>query len=88
MIVTDYFVYVHVSRSGGTFLNKLIAEHVPGARMIQYHGHLKDLPAELSHLPVIGFFRPQSVGLVRLYVQRLRAQTTVRLPDPLQPGRT
>lgn len=57
MIVTEHFVYVHVSRSGGTFLNKLIRQHIPGARMLQYHGHLKDLPVEYSHLPVIGFVR-------------------------------
>ena len=57
MIVTKYFVYIHTSRSAGTFLNKLILEHVPGAQMIQYHGHLRDLPTEFSHLPVIGFVR-------------------------------
>jgi hypothetical protein len=57
MIVTKHFVYIHTSRSAGTFLNKLIMEHVPGARMLQYHGHLKDLPEEFSHLPVIGFVR-------------------------------
>jgi hypothetical protein len=57
MIVTDHFVYIHVSRSGGTFLNKLIMEQVSGARMIQYHGHLEDLPEEYAHLPVIGFVR-------------------------------
>jgi hypothetical protein len=57
MIVTENFVYVHVSRSGGTFLNKLILEQFPGARKIQYHGQLRDLPAEYSELPVIGFVR-------------------------------
>ena len=57
MIVTKHFVYIHTSRSAGTFLNKLILEHVPGAQMIQYHGHLRDLPTEFSHLPVIGFVR-------------------------------
>ena len=57
MIVTDHFVYIHTSRTAGTFLNKLIMEHVPGARMLQYHGHLGDLPEEFSHLPVIGFVR-------------------------------
>ena len=57
MIVTKHFVYIHTSRTAGTFLNKLILEHVPGARKIQYHGHLSDLPAEFSHLPVIGFVR-------------------------------
>ena len=57
MIVTKHFVYIHTSRTAGTFLNKLILEHVPGAQMIQYHGHLGDLPREYSHLPVIGFVR-------------------------------
>ena len=57
MIVTKHFVYIHTSRTAGTFLNKLILDHVPGARMIQYHGHLKDLPSEYSQLPVIGFVR-------------------------------
>ena len=47
MIVTDHFVCIHVSRTGGTFLNKLILQYIPGARMIQYHGQLKDLPGEL-----------------------------------------
>lgn len=57
MIVTQHFVYIHTSRTAGTFLNKLILEHVPGAQMIQYHGHLRDLPDEFSDLPVIGFVR-------------------------------
>jgi len=57
MIVTKHFVYIHTSRTAGTFLNKLILEHVPGAQMIQYHGHLRDLPTQFSHLPVIGFVR-------------------------------
>lgn len=57
MIVTKYFVYIHTSRTAGTFLNKLILEHVPGARMLQYHGHLSDLPGTFSDLPVIGFVR-------------------------------
>ena len=57
MIVTDHFVYIHTSRTAGTFLNKLIMENVPGARMIRYHGHLAILPERFAHLPVIGFTR-------------------------------
>lgn len=57
MIVTDRFVYIHVSRTGGTFLNRLIANEIPGARRLQYHGHLEDLPAAYANLPVIGFVR-------------------------------
>jgi len=77
MIVTDYFVYVHVSRSGGTFLNKLIKEHVPGARMIQYHGHLKDLPVEFSNLPVIGFVRNPWDWYVSMFSDYARKQQYV-----------
>jgi len=77
MIVTDHFVYIHVSRSGGTFLNKLISEHVPGARMLQYHGHLRDLPAEFSHLPVIGFVRNPWDWYVSMYADYARKRQYV-----------
>ena len=77
MIVTEHFVYLHVSRSGGTFLNKLIRQHVPGARMLQYHGHLKDLPAEYSHLPVIGFVRNPWDWYVSMFSDYARKQQYV-----------
>jgi hypothetical protein len=67
MIVTDHFVYIHVSRTAGSFLNKLIMEEVPGARRLQYHGHLRDLPAEYAHLPVIGFVRNPWDWYVSMY---------------------
>ena len=77
MIVTNYFVYIHTSRSAGTFLNKLILEQVPGARLIQYHGHLTDLPAEFSHLPVIGFVRNPWDWYVSMYCDYKRKQQYV-----------
>jgi len=77
MIVTKHFVYIHTSRTAGTFLNKLILEHVPGARMIQYHGHLRDLPAEFSHLPVIGFVRNPWDWYVSMYCDYRRKQQYV-----------
>ena len=67
MIVTEHFVYIHVSRTGGTFLNKLIMNQVRGARMLQYHGHLEDLPAAYAHLPVIGFVRNPWDWYVSMY---------------------
>lgn len=77
MIVTDYFVYIHVSRTGGTFLNKLILEQVPGARMIQYHGHLRDLPEKYSGLPVLGFVRNPWDWYVSMYFDYKRKQQFV-----------
>jgi Aspartyl/Asparaginyl beta-hydroxylase len=77
MIVTDHFIYIHVSRTGGTFLNKLIMEQVPGARMIQYHGHLEDLPEQFAHLPVIGFVRNPWDWYVSMYCDYKRKQQYV-----------
>ena len=67
MIVTDNFVFIHTSRTGGTFLNRLILKHVPGAQMLRYHGHLGDLPDQYSHLPVIGFVRNPWDWYVSMY---------------------
>jgi hypothetical protein len=74
MIVTNHFVYIHTSRTAGTFLNKLILEHVPGARMVQYHGHLRDLPAAYAHLPVIGFVRNPWDWYVSMFFDYKRKQ--------------
>jgi hypothetical protein len=57
MIVTDKFVYIHTSRQAGSFINRLILEHIPGSSMLRYHGKLVDLPNDYKHLPVIGFIR-------------------------------
>ncbi len=77
MIITKYFVYIHTSRSAGTFLNKLIIEHVPEARMLQYHGHLRDLPDEHLHLPVIGFVRNPWDWYVSMFADYRRKQQYV-----------
>ncbi len=77
MIVTDHFVYIHVSRSAGTFLNKLILNRVPGARMLQYHGHLGDLPEQYAELPVIGFVRNPWDWYVSMFFDYRRKQQYV-----------
>jgi hypothetical protein len=77
MIVTRHFVYIHTSRTAGTFLNKLILEHLQGAQMLQYHGHLRDLPEEFSHLPVIGFVRNPWDWYVSMFFDYRRKQQYV-----------
>jgi hypothetical protein len=77
MIVTKHFVYIHTSRTAGTFLNKLILEHVPDARMLQYHGQLRDLPGAYAHLPVIGFVRNPWDWYVSMYFDYKRKQQYV-----------
>jgi len=77
MIITNHFVYIHTSRTAGTFLNRLILEHVPGAQMLQYHGHLRDLPKEYSQLPVIGFVRNPWDWYVSMFFDYRRKQQYV-----------
>jgi hypothetical protein len=57
MLVTDRFVFVHLPRSGGTFVSQVIQKVFPEAHEVGYHLPLSALPAEFSHLPVLGTVR-------------------------------
>ena len=57
MIVTDKFVFVHLPRSGGTFVSDVIRKFFPSAHEIGYHLPRSLLPREYSHLPVLGAVR-------------------------------
>ena len=57
MIVTDKFVFVHLPRTGGTFVTDMIMKFFPLAREIGYHLPRSFLPKEYSHLPVLGVVR-------------------------------
>jgi hypothetical protein len=57
MIATDRFVYIHLHKSGGSFVNECLLRFFPGARQIGYHLPLSLLPDELRGLPVLGFVR-------------------------------
>jgi hypothetical protein len=57
MIVTDKFVFVHLPRTGGTFVSEVISKFFPSAHEIGYHLPRVVLPREYSHLPVLGGVR-------------------------------
>ncbi len=57
MIATDRFVYVHLHKSGGSFVNECLLRFFPDARRPGYHLPLSLLPAPLRGLPVLGFVR-------------------------------
>jgi hypothetical protein len=57
MIVTDRFVFLHLHKSGGTFVLKFLQEFEPSARMIGYHLPYSALPGEFRDLPVLGTVR-------------------------------
>ena len=57
MIVTDKFVFIHLARTGGTFVSEVIRKFFPEAREIGRHLPRELLPREYSHLPVLGTVR-------------------------------
>lgn len=57
MLITNKFVFVHLPRTGGTFVSEVIRKFFPSAREIGYHLPLALLPREYAHLPVLGAIR-------------------------------
>lgn len=57
MIVTDRFVFLHLHKSGGSFVNDCLLQFMPDARLIGYHLPRSLLPRQYAHLPVLGFVR-------------------------------
>ncbi|MEP7244710.1 MAG: hypothetical protein ABI885_13660 [Gammaproteobacteria bacterium] len=57
MIATDRFVFLHLHKSGGTFVNECLLRFVPEARQIGYHLPRKLIPPALAQLPVLGLVR-------------------------------
>lgn len=57
MIATDKFVFVHLPRTGGTFVSELIKKFFPSAQEIGYHFPRELIPKEYAHLPILGGIR-------------------------------
>ena len=57
MIATNRFTYIHLHKSGGSFVNECLLRYFPDARQLGYHLPLSLLPDDLRGLPVLGFVR-------------------------------
>jgi hypothetical protein len=67
MVATDKFVFVHLPRTGGTFLTTLIQRFFPSARQIGHHLPRQFVPETYSHLPLLGTVRNPWDFYVSLY---------------------
>jgi hypothetical protein len=56
MLVTEKFVFIHLHKCGGTFINDAVVHCVPHEQ-VGYHLPYKFVPAEFKHLPVLGSVR-------------------------------
>lgn len=57
MIVTPRFVFLHLHKSGGTFVNTALVRFVPDARQIGYHLPRSLIPQQFTTLPLLGLVR-------------------------------
>src|SRR5690242_7464545 len=57
MIATRECLFIHLHKTGGQFVNRLLLEHLPGARRIGYHLPRSEAPEGLKALPAFAFMR-------------------------------
>lgn len=57
MITTGRFVFLHLHKSGGTFVNEFLLRFVPDAQLVGYHLPWHMIPPAHASLPVLGFVR-------------------------------
>ncbi len=74
MIVTDRFVFLHLHKSGGTFVNECLLQFLPDARQIGYHLPRARVPAIHAHLPALGLVRNPWSYYVSWYAFQARRQ--------------
>ena len=77
MIASKNFIFIHNFRSGGTYLNKFIEEHL-GGTFIGYHHNIKDVPKEYLELPRFGAVRNPWDWYVSIYYHCLNFQPVMR----------
>ncbi len=79
MIACDRFVFLHLHKSGGTFVNHMLMTCVRSAQRLGYHLPYSELPEAFRHLPVLGTVRnPWSY-----YVSWFHFQQAQTAPNPL-----
>ena len=79
MIATDRIVFLHLHKSGGTFINQWLLRFFKSARLIGYHLPRRLIPAELAKLSVIGLVRNPWAYYVSWYA----FQSAMPQPNPL-----
>jgi hypothetical protein len=57
MIATPEFLFIHLHKTGGQFVNRLLLQHYPQARAVGYHLPRSEAPLELRRLPAFAFMR-------------------------------
>ena len=61
MLITKHFIYVHMKKTGGRFIRNLCFNHMPADWIVPNelndHAAAREIPAEFTDMPVLGFVR-------------------------------
>lgn len=57
MIANKHFVFLHLHKTGGQFVNRLLLQYVPDAQRVGYHLPRHEAPPQLRDLPALVFVR-------------------------------
>ncbi|WP_438863345.1 hypothetical protein [Neptunicella sp.] len=57
MVICPKFVFLHMHKSAGTFVNRMLLERIPYSKQIGYHLPYSELPTVYQRLPVLGTVR-------------------------------
>ena len=57
MIATRDFLFIHLHKTGGQFVNRLLLQHLPEAHSVGYHLPRSEAPEALKTLPAFAFMR-------------------------------
>ena len=79
MIVTERFVFIHMHKTGGQFLNEIIKRCIPEHRTIGYHLPRAEVPPGAENLPVVGMVRNPWDWYVSWYAFNKRPGTNNQL---------
>jgi len=78
MIVTPHFVFLHLHKSGGTFVNHILTSIFPESVSCGYHAPHTSIPKQFAHLPIVGTIRnPWSYYVSWYFFQKGRRQQNV-----------
>jgi hypothetical protein len=78
MIVTERFVYLHLHKSGGSFVSNFLLGFLPSAERVGYHYPMTVIPASCSARPVLGSVRNPWEVYVSYYFFQLALLKDVR----------
>lgn len=86
MIVTENFVLMHMHKTGGQSLSRIVQNCIPGHQIVGYHYPLDMLPEAYVDLPVVGMVRNPWDWYVSWYAFNQRPTVKNMLFDVLSDG--